>query len=308
MLFMKSLNVLLLFVKKIIKSILICIWEGQKSIVWLQRIIRQGRWEKLQCNLANNNKSLWILGNGPSLATQLQEHFDIFLQHDIMCVNKISATEYFEKLQPKYYVLVDPAFYDEQYKQLRCTPEDIRAVQETFNCILKKLTWDMFLILPVEAKKNKDLIKSTICNSKIHIQYVSTAKFYGYHWLKRVLLDKQLCSFGAINVLISSLYSAIHMGYKDISIFGADHSWHRQFIVTEDNKIAVQDPHFYGKDTSYTVLDDCNISYILGCMVEAFDSYRELGDYAITKDVKIKNATPGSFIDAFEKIDYFHEL
>ena len=95
MLFMKSLNVLLLFVKKIIKSILVCIWEGQKSIVWLQRIIRQGRWEKLQCNLANNNKSLWILGNGPSLATQLQEHFDIFLQHDIMCVNKISATEYF---------------------------------------------------------------------------------------------------------------------------------------------------------------------------------------------------------------------
>lgn len=180
-----------------------------------------------------------------------------------------------------------------------------KRVKETFENIHKKLTWDMFLIIPVRTKKYKEFIKYVTSNNKIHVRYVSTVKFYGYNWLNKFLLDKQLCSFGANNVLTNSLYSAIHMGYKDILVFGVEHSWHKQLIVTDNNEVAMQDPHFYEKDTSYDKLDGCNISDIFTSMAEAFKSYMELNEYCITKGGKIRNATPGSFIDAFERVKNF---
>lgn len=110
-LFIKSLGILFSFIKKITRKIFVCIWRGQKSVIGLQRVLMQGSWEKLECNLGNKNKSLWVLGNGPSLAAQLQEYLDAFLQHDIMCMNHFASTEYFEKLKPRYYVMVDPFFW-----------------------------------------------------------------------------------------------------------------------------------------------------------------------------------------------------
>lgn len=301
-LFLKSLGISFSFIKKITRKIFVCIWRGQKSVIWLQRVLMQGSWEKLECNLGNKNKSLWVLGNGPSLAAQLQEYLDAFLQHDIMCMNHFASTEYFEKLKPRYYVMVDPDFFGERYN---CPLQEKKRVKETFENIHKKLTWDMFLIIPVRAKKYKEFIKYVTSNNKIHVRYVSTVKFYGYNWLKKLLLDKQLCSFGATNVLTNSLYSAIHMGYKDILVFGVEHGWHKQLIVTDNNEVAMQNPHFYEKDASYDKLDGCNISDIFTSMAEAFKSYMELNEYCITKGGKIRNATPGSFIDAFERVKNF---
>ena len=255
-LFIKSLGILFSFIKKTTRGIFVCIWRGQKSIICLQRVLMQGNWEKLECNLGNKNKSLWVLGNGPSLATQLREHLDVFLQHDIMCVNHFASTEYFEKLKPRYYIMMDPDFFGERYN---CPLQEKKRVEKTFENIQKKLTWDMFLIIPVRAKKYKKFIKYVTNNNS----------------------------------------------YKDILVFGAEHSWHKQLIVTDDNEVAMQDPHFYEKDTAYNKLDGCNISDIFTSMAEAFKSYTELNEYCITKGGKIRNATPGGFIDAFERVKIF---
>lgn len=45
------------------------IWNGEKTVIGIYRILRQGRWEKIDMELQNEDKSLWILGNGPSLRT-----------------------------------------------------------------------------------------------------------------------------------------------------------------------------------------------------------------------------------------------
>lgn len=300
-LFIKSLNTLFSFSKKIIKEVLICIWEGQKSVIWLQRILRQGSWKKLQYSLENNNKELWILGNGPSLATQLQEHLDEFLQHDIMCVNHVATTEQFKQLKPKYYVLMDPGFFNQQ----GLSNEIKDKVKETYDAIHDKVDWHMYFILPVQARVNQIFINYISQNPMVHIRYISTMKFYGYSWLRAILLDKQYCSFGSINVLIPGLYAAIQMGYKNIVLFGAEHSWHNQLYITDNNRVAMMDPHFYGQNEHCRILEDEDIGDVFACMSEAFKSYKELDFYAQKKDICIENATPGSYIDAFRRVNCF---
>ncbi len=300
-LFIKSLNTLFSFSKKIIKEVVICIWEGQKSVIWLQRILRQGSWKKLQYSLENNNKELWILGNGPSLATQLQEHLDEFLQHDIMCVNHVATAEQFKQLKPKYYVLMDPGFFNQQ----GLSNEIKDKVKETYDAIHDKVDWHMYFILPVQARVNQIFINYISQNPMVHIRYISTMKFYGYSWLRAILLDKQYCSFGSINVLIPGLYAAIQMGYKNIVLFGAEHSWHNQLYITDNNRVAMMDPHFYGQNEHCRILEDEDIGDVFACMSEAFKSYKELDFYAQKKDICIENATPGSYIDAFRRVNYF---
>lgn len=288
---------------KFLKTLLKVIWNGEKTIIGIYRILRQGRWEKIDTEFQNKDKSLWILGNGPSLQIQLKEHMRVFLQHDIMCVNNVSATEYFEKLMPKYYVLVDPAYWSNQDN---LSVEVKNKVNKTIDSIVKKTNWTMTLILPVGARKNVQLIQYIMQNKMVNIQYISTMRFYGYEWLRNLLLDKQYCSFGADNVLLCALHSAMHLGYKQIVLFGADHDWCKHLIVTKDNKIAVDDePHFYQDIKQYRVYEGLNINDVLDPMAQVFRSYREINAYALERNIKISNATPGSFVDAFEREELF---
>lgn len=140
----------------------------------------------------------------------------------------------------------------------------------------------------------------------VKIKYISVKRFYGYEWIKKILLDKQYCSFGADNVLLCALSSAMHLGYKKILLFGADHDWSKYLIVTDDNKIAVDDdPHFYQDTKQYRIFEGLNINDVLDPMARVFEAYREINLYAMSRKIKIKNATPRSYIDAFEREKLF---
>lgn len=108
------------------------------------------------------------------------------------------------------------------------------------------------------------------------------------------------------NVLIPSLMLAIAMGYAEIVVVGADHTWMQTLSVTDDNEVVSVQPHFYndGKEEQARVRHEYR-NYRLHQIVEsfavAFKSYHDIANFATSRGVSIINATPGSFIDAFPR-------
>ena len=108
------------------------------------------------------------------------------------------------------------------------------------------------------------------------------------------------------NVLIPAIMLAIATGYTDISIVGADHSWMTSLSVTDENEVVSIQPHFYAdSDHEQARVRHEYRGYRLHQIVEsfaiAFRSYHHIADYAASRGVKIYNATPGSFLDAFPR-------
>ena len=108
------------------------------------------------------------------------------------------------------------------------------------------------------------------------------------------------------NVLIPSIMAAIAMGFKEIYLTGADHSWMKTISVNDNNQVVSIQPHFY-KDNDkelarvrtdylhrplHTILDSFRI---------AFASYHTIARFAATRGIRIVNSTPGSYIDAFPR-------
>ena len=108
------------------------------------------------------------------------------------------------------------------------------------------------------------------------------------------------------NVLIPSIMLAIALGYKEIIITGADHTWMKTLSVTDENEVVSIQPHFYndGAEEQQRIRHEYR-NYRLHQIVEsfavAFKSYHDIANFAAASGVKIINATPGSFIDAFER-------
>ena len=126
--------------------------------------------------------------------------------------------------------------------------------------------------------------------------------------LEYFLYKKGISAPGSQNVLITSIYAMINMGYSKIFLYGADHSWTSQMIVNQSNQVCLSDHHFY--DILPSALNPWlkadgspyKMHEILDDLRRAFYSYHELNSYALyIGAVTIINMTKMSFIDAFEK-------
>ncbi len=108
------------------------------------------------------------------------------------------------------------------------------------------------------------------------------------------------------NVLIPAIMVGMAMGYKEIFIIGADHTWTRTLEVDDDNNVVSVQPHFYKdneeeKQRVTSVYRNVRLHDMLLSMHLAFKSYHTIARYARERGVRIVNATPGSFIDAFQR-------
>ena len=61
-------------------------------------------------------REMVLLGNGPSLKLFLQEKQDFMKGKELMMVNYAALSESFEQHKPKYYLLLDPAFFKKEEK------------------------------------------------------------------------------------------------------------------------------------------------------------------------------------------------
>jgi len=245
-----------------------------------------------------------ILGNGPSLTKSLEEEFDFIDNKKNICVNYFLLSDFYIKLQPEYYVLVAPEFWIEN------PPTEQHAIsrQELFDKMNAFTTWNMFLFIPVAAR-NSRFWKKIIWNNRIKIIYYNNTPVEGFDFINHLFFRYNLGMPRPHNVLIPSIFLSINMGFKKIYIVGADHSWHEELKIDNNNLVTVNHKHFYDKgqiNFPMYKLDgkEYYIHDVFRKLYLAFQGYFVLSNYAKEKNAKILNASKMSYIDAFEKITF----
>lgn len=276
------------------------IFIGMRSIISVLRILYHSKYEKIQH--VEPNRRLIVCGNGPSLGKQLEENQEVFQANDVLCVNMFSTTEYFFKIKPRYYCMIDPdCFADSE-----TITEDGRKQIDAAWAALERADWEMELILPRYFKKSRYL-QERVRTLSINVRYLNMETFSGWGFLQDFFLKKQLCAPMAQTVLITAIYYGLCRGYKQIVLLGAESNWFKELEVDENNQVYINDSHYYGKNNRRLLMAaggrTLSIAEGLESDARAFRQYMFLASYAIKRKCAIYNATPNSMLDAFLRIE-----
>jgi len=242
-----------------------------------------------------------ILANGPCLIKDLEINNEFISGHKKFCVNFFALSEEYEKIKPDYYVLAAPEFWLEK------TTEFFKSQRKKLiDNLLNKTNWQMSLLIPFKAK-NSLLVNSIKKNNNIQIIYYNNTPIEGFQKIINWLFKLNLGMPRPHNVLIPSIFLALNIGFKKIYIFGADHSWHEEIKIDENNKVTVNHEHFYDKNEQRMPMykldgKEYYLHDIFRKLHFAFKGYFILRDYAYFLNAKIYNASSKSYIDAFERI------
>lgn len=242
------------------------------------------------------NGRIIVMGNGPSLNSSIAEHYDALSASPLMAVNFAALAPVFFDLRPDFYVLADPHFFQES-----SGPDDNLS---KLRLALSNVSWRFTLFVPTKYGKTA---KKLYNNSKISIRTFNAIGAEGFDTISHFAYSHGLAMPRPRNVLIPAIMLAIGEGFDEIILTGADHSWLKTISVTDDNEVVSIQPHFYAdeKHEEERIRHEYR-GYRLHQIVEsfavAFKSYHDIARYAKKKNVKILNATPGSFIDAFQRI------
>ena len=271
------------------KSILATVPASLKS---LAKVALQSR--PVSIGDSGNAKSrLLILGNGPSLRTTIENQSDYLKSHDSMAVNFAANTPEFRELRPKYYILMDPVFF---------SAPGVDSNVDTLWHNLKAAEWDMTLIVPRRQRRHAE----QALNGSVRILTFNDIGLEGHPSLTNLLYRLRLGMPRPRNVLIPAIMCGLWLGYKDIEVFGADHSWMQTLSVTDDNCVVSVQPHFYSDNEAEkarvtAVYRDIPLHSIVESFAIAFRGYHSIAGYARRIGANITNRTPGSMIDAFPR-------
>lgn len=232
-----------------------------------------------------------ILANGPSLKDDLDK-ID-FTKGDFCVVNDFYKSPWYSKIKPKYHVLADPLYFR--------TDEDIQPFVDA-------VKWNMTLFVPYNAWKKMNILNKNPSDFITVVPYHSV-NYQGFESLRNWFYEKGLSMPGPQNVLVPSIFNTINMGYNEIKIYGADHSWTENIRVNNLNQVCLVDSHFYDKEQVKLLpwrkgtpgREIYKMQEVLRDLAQMFDSYHDINKYSDFKNCRIVNCTANSYIDAFER-------
>jgi len=245
-----------------------------------------------------------ILANGPSLSSMIREHSGFLEGKDLICVNHFPSTEYYDQVQPAFYVTSAPDLWLDDIDDFF-----VEQSNRLFQVMATRTQWKLMFHVPYESRKFQRWQAHLKSNPKIRLIYYNNTPIEGWRWFRHLCLRLNLGMPRPHNVLIPCLTHAINMGYNKIYLWGADHSWLSEISVNSQNQVLINQKHFYdyqtarGKPLDKRGIGQRNMPELLTKFVHAFNGYFVLKEYAQSRGVSIFNATPGSFIDAFDRID-----
>lgn len=234
-------------------------------------------------------RPLIILGNGPSLSRTLAEAGDYLAQNPLLAVNFAANTPQFQELRPQFYVLADPHFFR------NAADPNVSRLMDNLNAV----SWEMTLFVPFG-------VKPALTNPAVTVCHFPLKAIEGPAWFRNTAFSAGLGMPRPRNVLIPSIMIGIWLGFKEIYVCGADHSWVRTLSVNERNEVISIQPHFYEEDSREVERQRVDylkipLHQILESQAIAFRAYHTIQDYASSRGISIFNASPGSFIDAFPR-------
>lgn len=256
--------------------------------------------------LKKEDGNIHILGNGPSSLKSFYNKYKVI--DEVIVCNFFLKNQDFLKIKPKYYIIIDSYFYD--YKN----NEKLKEFYEKLN----NVDWDMNLILLGHIEKEMKS-KVPISNSKINILKLKYSPLEMVNKYVYKLYSLNLATPKFQNVIISSIYISLNLGFKNLFLHGVESNSINNFKIDENNNILLEENHSYGKSVINLTDEKGEMPKHLGlfkkgefykrlkCEVDMFYNYFILERYSIYLKAKIVNCTPGSYIDAFEKKNYKKE-
>lgn len=245
--------------------------------------------------------SVLILGNGPSLKEDLPqiiargEH----LSKDLMAVNFFAEDERFEELRPAYYVLSDPMFFRDSRQRER--------VAKLYRLLSERVSWRMTLYVQFYNPEHFDYQRA-VSNPNIRIVHFHTQMYRGFRSLEFWLYRHGLGSANFGTVVQNCAYIALLLGYKQLELYGVDHTLLEGLCVDRENRLCRAITHYY--DTSEAVAkpifknvphEPYTMAEYLAELAELFRGHEVLRAYADSLGARIINRTKGSMIDAYER-------
>lgn len=237
----------------------------------------------------NDISTLTILANGPSLIKDLEE-IDLGAG-DFCVVNDFYKSPWYKKIKPSHHVLADPLYFTKD--------EDLRPFIEAVN-------WDMKLYVPYYAWKSMGLLRN-IPSRHMEVVPYHTYYYNGFEQLRTWIFKHGFAMPVPQNVLAPSIFNAINMGYKEIRLYGVDHSWTESIRVDDMNRVCFTDSHFFDNEQVKLLPwkkcsgEQYKMHEILRDLAQMFDSYHQIRKYSDYRKCRIVNYTKHSYIDAFER-------
>ena len=288
-----------------IKSIILFLEKLVFSLYGLIKILKGSKFRAKISTKHISGNSCYILGNGPSLHQDLERCMTHFALENKIAVNYFGSSELYAQLKPNLYVLADHAYYIDNL-----IPGVQSRIDNLFSELNEKTNWPLTVFVPFQGlQKTRARLKDNNFISVVGYNIVNSWK--GFKWFDRWVYNHQWAIVSGLNVVMVALLLAINAGFKKIFLLGVDHTWHKNIVVGEDNKIYEYDTHFYDKEKVKPIpilVDDGNkvihlkLHEQLGYIKKVFEVYHYIQDYAKYRQVEIVNCTPASYIDAFERL------
>jgi len=259
-----------------------------RSLCALLQLLSQGAPPSDDLDIPDRRDSVCVFGNGPSLREHLDHDLDTFKTRDVIVVNFFANTDEFAIIKPKYYILLDPAFFFEANSR-----DDVKRLLQN----LQAVDWDMTLFIP--HMKGADNVSGVINNPRISIQYFNKTTFQGFDWAENIVFDHCLAIPSSINVLIAAIMVMIAIKYKTIYLYGVDFSWMAHIAVDPRTNRAYRKPEHFYHESQIQYLEKGRYKSDLHSQYMAFDAMDRIARFATHRHVSIINCSQGSYIDSF---------
>ncbi len=252
----------------------------------------------------NPSRRLAILGNGPSLAEQLPRLIERkeWQQADMMAVNFFALSEEFEVVRPKYYVISDPMFFRAAGRSER--------VENLYKALAERVTWPMTFYVQYYNPEHFDYSAAINTNPNIRIVPFHSIVFHGFRSVEFWMYRRGLGSGNFGTVVQNGEFIGILLGYKQIELYGVDHTLLEGLCVDDENRLCRTQSHYYDttpqapKPIYYNATNPprpYTMHEYLAETAELFRGHEVLRDWATTEGIRIINRTRGSMIDAYER-------
>lgn len=229
----------------------------------------------------HKGKRCFVIGNGSSLS-----RLDLTkLQHEIVFVvnNFIKHAIISNYWQPNYYCIADSAHFKDEH-----------IASSVLSSLQDRLNTTEF-IFPLMSDGSINILDYVVDNKHLS-KFKKFFCLYRSPWdddydLYNHKIDFTSAVPSVMNSIQLPMMSALYMGCTEIYLLGADHDW------LANSSRAVN--HFYGE----TLYQPTYLSALEHAVVN-WKRYYGLAKTASMHNAKIYNATSGSFIDVFERVDY----
>lgn len=285
------------------------IFRTLSTIEFLVEVLFEGFGNPFKKIRVNNNKLLLILANGPSLKNKLSEikdNIETYINYEYSVINDFVHNDLFSILKPLHYTLSDPMFF-------RDTPQKERGLS-VMKALSEKVNWDMYLYINNEFKNSEylNIIKN---NPHIHIICYHHPKYQGVAKCRNYIFSKGLANGEYSTVVSNSIYIAITEGYKNIQLYGVDHTFFEGLTVNDQNIPCYIYKHSFDDSAELKPIrftynysrEYMDMTMFLYEKYDVFRGHKYLASYAKYMGANVINCTPNSLIDTYIRQKYNNE-